>query len=69
MILNDIGIEFGIAKCSTVCIKKGKICDMEDIDMPNGQRAKPIEEKGNKYLGIVQNSEIKTQVIKDKIRT
>ena len=30
---------------------------------------KQIEESGYKYLGIIQYSEIKTQVMKDKIRT
>ena len=43
-----------IDKCSTVCVKKGKICDMEDIEMPNGQRMRNIKENGYKYLGIIQ---------------
>ena len=42
---------------------------MADIKMPYGQRIKHIEESGCKYLGIIQNSEIKTHVMKDKIRT
>ena len=36
IISNDIGMEFGMGKCSTVCIKKGNICDMEDMEMPEG---------------------------------
>ena len=55
VISKDIGMGFGIDKCSTVCIKKGKICDMEDTEMPNGQRMKNIKENGYKYLGIIQN--------------
>ena len=46
-------------KCSTVRIKKGKICDMEDIKMPDGKRMKQIQESGYRYLGIFQDSEIK----------
>ena len=37
--------------------------------MPDGQRMKQIEENGYKYLGIIQDSEIKTQVMKYKTRT
>ena len=55
VISKDIGMEFGIDKCSIVCIKKGKIWVMEDIEMPNGQRMKNIKENGYKYLGIIQN--------------
>ena len=37
--------------------------------MSDGQRMKQIKESGYKYLGIIQDNEIKTQVMKDKIRT
>ena len=56
-------------KCSTKRIKIGKICDNEDIEMPDGQRIKQIEESGNNQLGIIPDSEIKNQVMKDTIRT
>ena len=67
MISKDISMEFGMDKCSTVRIKKGKVCDMEDNEMPDGQQMKQIEESGYKYLAIIQGREIKTQVIKDNI--
>ena len=56
----DIGMEFGMDKCNTVRIKKGKICDMEDTEIRNGQQMKQNEGGGYKYLGIIQDSEIKT---------
>ena len=59
IILKDIGKEFGMDKCRTVLTKKGKICDMEDIEMLDGQQMKQVEENGYKYLGIIQGSEIK----------
>ena len=37
IILQDISTEFGMGKYSTVRIRKVKICDMEDIEMPDGQ--------------------------------
>ena len=39
----DIGAKFGMDKCNTVRIKKRRIFDMEDIDVPDGQRIKNIE--------------------------
>ena len=33
---------------------------MENIEMSNGQRMKQIKESGYKYLGIIQDNEIKT---------
>ena len=69
IVSNDIAVEFGMDKFSTMHIKKVKICDMEDIEIPDGQPMKQIEESGYKYLGIIQDNEIKTQVMKDKIRT
>ena len=33
-----IGLEFGMEKYCTVCIKKGKICDMEYTEMVDEQR-------------------------------
>ena len=49
-------------KCTTVRIKKGKICDMEYIEMPDRQRMKQIAKSGYRYLGIIN-------VMKKKIRT
>ena len=49
-------------KCNTVRIRKCKICDMEDMEMPDGQRTEQIEESGYKYLDIIQDSETKSQV-------
>ena len=41
---------------------------MKDIEIPDGQHMKQNWESGYKYLGIFQDSEIKTHVMKDKIR-
>ena len=60
IISKDIGKEFGMDKCRTVRSKKGENCDMEDIEMLDGQQMKQVEESGYKYLGIIQGSEIKT---------
>ena len=36
----DIGMEFEMGKFGTVLVKKEKTCDMEDIEMPDGQQMK-----------------------------
>ena len=41
---------------------------MEDIEMSDKQRMKQIEETGYKYLAIIQDNKIKTQVMKDENR-
>ena len=43
IITKNIGVKFGMDKCNTVRIKKRRIFDMEDIDVPDGQRIKNIE--------------------------
>ena len=43
IISKDIGVKFGMDKCNTVRIKKRRIFDMEDIDVPDGHRMKNIE--------------------------
>ena len=48
-------MEFWMDKSCTACIKKGKICDMGDIKVSDGQRIKKNEESGYKYLGIIQH--------------
>ena len=62
-------MEFGMDKYSTARIRKGKMCDMEDKEMPYGQRMKQIEKSGCKYPGFIKNSKAKTHVTEDKIRT
>ena len=68
-ILKYISMKFGMDKYSTVRIKKRKICDVVDVEMPDEPQMKQIEESDSKFLGIIQNSEIETQIMKDKIRT
>ena len=53
VISKNIGIEFGMDKCIAVCIKQGKICYMVDINMPDEQRMKNIEEIEDNYLVFI----------------
>uniref|UniRef100_A0A803T202 Reverse transcriptase domain-containing protein n=1 Tax=Anolis carolinensis TaxID=28377 RepID=A0A803T202_ANOCA len=60
----DINMEFGLDKCSTVVLKKGKIIESEGINMPNGQTIKCHQPEAYKYLGILQLDNIKHEHVK-----
>ena len=65
----DIGMEFGISKCSTMVLKHGKIVDSADMVLPNGQQIKGLKtEESYKYLGILEADNIKQDLMKDKFR-
>ena len=51
----DIGIEFGIEKCATLVMEKGKIVKSVGIDLPDGKVIKSLQEgESYKYLGILE---------------
>ena len=60
IILKDIGMEFEIDKCNTARIRKGKIYYAKDMEIPDRQWMRQNKESDYKYLGIIQDSEIKT---------
>ena len=51
----DIGMEFGIEKCATLIMEKGKIVKSVGIKLPDGKIIKSLEEgESYKYLGILE---------------
>ena len=61
-------MKFGICKWKILFIRRGKMIDTDDIEMPDRKRMKQVEEDGYKYLGMVQDSQIKTAVMKEMIK-
>ena len=50
-----IGMEFGIEKCATLVMEKGKILKSVDIELPNGKVIKSLQEgESYQYLGILE---------------
>ena len=49
----DIGMEFGIEKCATLVMEKGKIVKSVGIELPDGKVIKSLQE-GESYLGILE---------------
>ena len=49
----DIGMEFGIEKCTTLVMKSGKRHMTDGTELPNQDRIRTLEEKETyKYLGF-----------------
>ena len=66
----NIGIEFGIEKCTMLIIKKGKREIAERIEQPNKKSIKTLIEKEN-YLWIFETDNInqmKEKVRKEKLK-
>ena len=67
-------MEFGIEKCATLVMEKGKIVKSVGIELPDGKVIKSLQEgESYKYLGILQTDKcleekIKVNVSKEYIR-
>ena len=66
-------MEFGIEKCSTLVMEKGKIVESIGIEFPDGKVIKSLQEhESYKHLGILQADksleEKKLNVLKEYIR-
>ena len=70
----DIGIEFGLEKCTMLVMEKGKIVKPVGIELPDGKVVKSLQEgEGYKYLGILEadkflEEKTKLNVLKEYIR-
>ncbi|XP_074616678.1 uncharacterized protein LOC141876074 [Acropora palmata] len=61
----SIDMEFGIRKCGVLVLKRGKIAKMERVLLPDGQVMKEIEDRGYRYLGILETDHLKEKEMKD----
>ena len=43
----DVGMEFGIEKCTTLVMEKGKIVKTVGIELPDGKVIKSLQEGGS----------------------
>ena len=66
---DDIGMEFGIDKCATLVLKRGKITKFDGISLPDGRCMKGlIKGAGYKYLGILQADQIRYTEMKEIVK-
>ena len=65
----DIGMEFGIEKCTMLAMKSGKQQLTDGMEEPNQDKIKTLAENETyKYLGILEADTIKQVQMKDTIR-
>ena len=63
----DIGMEFGIAKCAIVVLKRGKKVECLGIKLPTGDNIGDPDDGGYKYLGILEVDEILNKEMKENV--
>ena len=67
---DDNGMEFGIGKCATSVLKRGKMTKFDGISLPDGKVMKGlIEGAGYKYLDVIQTDQIRYTEMKKKVKT
>ena len=65
----DIGMEFGIEKCTLLVMKSGKRHQPDGMELPNQNKIRTLGEKETcKYLGILEADTIKQVEMKEKIK-
>ena len=65
----DIGMGFGIEKCSLLVMKTGKRHLIDGIELPNQDKIRTLAENETiKYVGIMEADTIKLVEMKNKIQ-
>ena len=65
----DIGMEFGIEKCTLLVMKRGRRHLTDGIELPNQDKIRTLAENETyKYLGILEADTIKQVEMKNKIQ-
>ena len=62
---DDICMEFGIDKCASVTIRKGKKISTEGVTLPDGSILQDVTEEGYRYLGILEADKIYNMKMKE----
>lgn len=69
IISEDVAMSFGLDKCASVLMMRGRLVTGGDIILSDGTRIKEIDENvGYKYLGIIQADAIKGEEVKEKVK-
>ena len=64
---SDVGMEFGVNKCGTIVLKRGKMVECNGIELANGEFIKRITEEGYTYLVVMELDQVMEEEMKKKI--
>ena len=66
---DDLGMEFGLDKCATIKIKRGKLLENERVTLAEGNKMSALEEDGEyKYLGILEADDFKHEKMREIVK-
>ena len=63
----DIGMEFGMEKCAILVTKAGQKIESEGLELPDQTVMREADEKGYKYLGVLEATGIKNKEMKEMV--
>ena len=64
----DIRMEFGLDKCTVLVLKTGREVECEGIEWPDGKKIEGTDERGYKYLDVLEGVDTKTKEMKEILR-
>ena len=65
---DSIKMKFGISKCATLVMKRGRKVEEDRIQMPGGIAIEDLADKAHKYIGELESDKIKMEKMKLKVR-
>ena len=71
IVSEDMRMEFGISKCATLIMKRGKVIQSEGIHLPGDKKIRSLKSEDNerhKYLGVLEADDIKHGEMKEEIQ-
>ena len=65
----DIGMQFGVDKCTMLVIKRREIGNWDGTELPNEKVIKSLKERDSyKYLSVLEEDEVMVNEMKDKVK-
>ena len=64
---DNIGMRFGLQKCASIVLKRGKRVEDEGIHLVEDKMTEDVGIENYKYLGVLEADTIKMELMKEKI--
>ena len=64
---DDIKMRFGLEKCATLVMKRGKKIEDNGINLPDGKVMRDLGDESYKYLGVLEADKMRMEEMKEKV--